>query len=391
MMIKMLLVYLVLTSKLVIAQINVAVVIAEERGGTGDITSNILAAMQLKKINPKWNVFLVGPETPKSNAVLKNVLPPSQKNILLPDIEYYSRSDFRKVKGKIKGDLNVALQFSTNATLPMPVENWAHSEAYFWEFSMADEHPTWKNYFSLLKNYRYYSTGPASLGMYINKTKPKPVLSLKETMDALSKVKEKTVYDRIKSGTKAKLAYSYATSFENTLKYAHFVYAAASDKFSNESIRLVLYDSNPDNASKYREYKPKNVELVVLRRRPLSLGFGLTAHADLPILMTGDFGPNLAIEYEKPFFMETHDHKELFYQALLKKFGRHLRQGNAAKTEKILDFDQLTYADRGLLTDEAYWDKFSNAINKFRGDISLMDDLSVELRKYQDLNVCLGK
>ena len=177
-------------------------------------------------------------------------------------------------------------------------------------------------------------------------------------MDTLSKVKEKTVYKSRLANRQVKLAYSYATHLHNSLKYTKFVYDVAEAKYSDQVVKLVVYDSNTDHVESYLKGKPSNVELVVLHRRPLALGFGLVAHANLPILMTGDFGPTIALEYEKPFFMETHPHKVEFRDSLKKKFGRYLRGKNAYVTGLAMDFDKIEIEDSSIMFADEYWEKF---------------------------------
>ena len=153
---------------------------------------------------------------------------------------------------------------------------------------------------------------------------------------------------------------------------------------------MVAYDADRGNIDYYSRDLPQNVRLTLLHKRPLSLGFNLIAHADLPVLLTGDFGPNVAIDYEKPFFMETHPHKEAFRDAFIAKFARHLDTQEMHTLRKMMHFHTLELADMEI-DNKSFWRKFTRSIGNFRSQISLPETIAHQIESDTETADCLQR
>ena len=324
----------------------------------------------------------------KGRQVLKDVFPESEKEILLPNMELISRKEFQRRQPTLTGDLNVAIQFSCPWDATMDVaRGWADRQMFFAEYSIPSD--GWIGEIKANVDLQRMLTGPEYTGMYIAEAKPEPLRGREEMWQRLMAVKEKNVAAATRTEGAKRLAYSYATHNYNTEKYVKFVYDAARSQYAGDTIQLVVYDANRKNLPRYTTDKPDNVELVVLHRRPLSLGFLLEAHADLPMLLTGDFGPTLAVDYEKPFFMETHSHKRYFKKALLQRLKETMSPENFKLAQQAMDFTLMTEINAAEFTNPNLWKEFAAGMASFRGQNSLTLNIIDQVELESHFNSCV--
>ncbi len=355
---------------------RINIYIREVAGGYGDVASNVIMAKRLKELYPDLEITFI--THPKSEGPLYELLHgyPGQgysadhpladsRTFNMKKIERMSHSEIEKLN--LKADFNLGF---AGLEIPRELHLQAPYSFYVNEYHLPDISKTAKQPRPV--NSRYWKTngGPGLTGMYLSAGQATPPLNREQLYQVL-RSRDPTLppLDQCQMG------FTYTSTIETENVYLDAMIMKANKNPKSKALVLMCKDCKPNLPV------PANVKLVSLKGAPIDIHESGIAHADLPVMTTGDVSATFAVEYEKPFFYEMNYWKEDFSNALNQqlrvnvKRGKHQHYlGAALRVEAKEPAINAVELER-LASNQNFIDSYKDAIQKSKKSLNMTNRL----------------
>lgn len=338
------------------------------RGGFGDIAPNLLMARRLREVMPHSVRIRMVVET-LSDQHVRILEPRYQGNpVNIDGVDFFSESELREVEKSADfglvfssaNGLGLASSGVLQDVLRPPFLN-AKNKLSFSEPISKSRHPIRGSG----RSWRFLA-GAGNFGFYI-----RPDASRRPAPLSREQVFLELADGGLPFPENALLAFGYSHFRDATQLYLNFMRELLrKSRFSRPVVIVVKYFPGLEVAD-----FPSNVIVVTSQNRRMLLDESLIAHADFPIMVTGDTSLSLAIEYGKPAFLECPSWKRKSIPELIQVLANH--------SEYFQDSRNLNKLKRALTV----WTFSERAERGGRGHTlhnpSLLVDLALDAQFFQ--------
>lgn len=291
---------------------TINIVVGGSRGGFGDIASNILMAQQIKSLRPESRVnILWSPDiSEKDFNALKTLVPAFNRergNQTLNGIHYSNSASSSDADLLVGFSLSSAIMLGGgrgNEPLRLAFREYNDGER---KVSFVEEFVRALTYLDI--------AGPGLAGLYVQPGLSSPPLTREQLFTHLER--------RLGLGTlnpaQDLIVFAYTSSINTSEQYIDAVSRMVTKTKSYWNKRLLIFTPATEANVKRIWPMPANIKIIPVKTMPFQLSKSLIAHADLPVMVTGDVSATLAIDYEKPFFYERNDWKKGFSRTLIQQ------------------------------------------------------------------------